>query len=63
MRSYGINSSEVEGNDSTSLQDKERAALESLIDYALRGTCDARFEGSGEAMAAARQQLCDSVFR
>ncbi|OUS38710.1 hypothetical protein A9Q94_01775 [Rhodobacterales bacterium 56_14_T64] len=56
-----IGPQEAEFKNKMSEQEKERASLESLIDYAIQCANETHFVGSGDAMEAARLQLSNSL--
>ncbi|MEZ0465245.1 hypothetical protein DD556_05255 [Phaeobacter sp. JL2872] len=61
MRTYKFDPKEVEVQNKTSEQDKEQAALEALVNYAIECARDANVFGSGEALEQAKRHLVRSV--
>lgn len=61
MGALEVNPQEVDFNNKMSEQEKERVALEALIDYAIQCTSETRFVGCADAKEVARRQLCNSL--
>ncbi|MGR3758719.1 hypothetical protein ACUXV3_01095 [Roseobacteraceae bacterium NS-SX3] len=61
MHTPEIGPQEVDSSKQLSEREKERAALEALIDYAIQSAKETQFVGAGDAMEEARQFLSRSV--
>lgn len=61
MRTYEFDPQEVEQKNMTSEQDKEQAALQALVNYAIECAKEANVFGSGEALEQAKRHLARSV--
>ncbi|MBE1295595.1 hypothetical protein [Phycobacter azelaicus] len=61
MRTYEFDPQEVEAKNKLSEQDKEQAALQALVNYAIECAKEANVFGSGEALEQAKRHLARSV--
>ncbi|MEL0437387.1 hypothetical protein [Phycobacter sp. K97] len=61
MRTYEFDPQEVETKNKLSEQDKEQAALQALVNYAIECAKEANVFGSGEALEQAKRHLTRCV--
>ncbi len=61
MRTYEFGPKEAETKNKLSEQDKEQAALQALVNYAIECAKEANLFGSGEALEQAKRNLTRSV--
>lgn len=62
MQAPKVDPERIDYTDKMTAPEKERLALESLLDYVMSTAAQSHFSGAGDNLETARRRLSDSLF-